>query len=92
MISMFSKLLYYNQSDANVPAPIGILTTIYLDREYKDKVTIDVIETYDVGDIVKLIPSKISEANLYIDEDISERKVIAIDPENKYTELVLSSE
>ena len=43
MISMFSKLLYYNQSDANVPAPIGILTTIYLDREYKDKVTIDVI-------------------------------------------------
>ena len=76
MISMFSKLLCYNQSDANVPAPIGILTTIYLDREYKDKVTIDVIETYDVGDIVKLIPSKISEANLYIDEDISERKVI----------------
>ena len=70
MISMFSKLLYYNQSDANVPAPIGILTTIYLDREYKDKVTIDVIETYDVGD------TKISEANLYIDEDISERKVI----------------
>lgn len=89
---MFSKLLYYNQSDANVPSPIGILTTIYLDREYKEKVSIDVIETYDVGDILKLLPSKISEANLYIDEDISERKIIAIDPENKYNELVLSKE
>lgn len=61
MISMFSKLLYYNQSDANVPAPIGILTTIYLDREYKDKVTIDVIETYDVGDIVNLFRQRLAK-------------------------------